>query len=115
MRHAYATYLRDKGLDIYDISALLGHNQVTTTQIYARISDKQLTSAVNKAFNTPLHHQIIPQDTIKRISSPKQNMSPLEYLQMQLLTGEITKDEYREKLQLLQESEKLTVKQQLIT
>ena len=74
LRHAYATYLRDKGLDIYDISALLGHNQVTTTQIYARISDKQLTSAVNKAFNTPLHQQHIPQR-----HNQKNNLSKAEY------------------------------------
>jgi len=31
----------------------------------------------------------------------------MEYLQMQVLTGEISKDEYREKLELLREAEKL--------
>jgi len=103
LRHAYATYLRDKGLDIYDISALLGHSQVTTTQIYARISDKQLSSAVNKAFNMPLHQQVIPQEQIKRITSPKPNMSPMDYLQMQLIQGEITKEKYQEMSQLLQQ------------
>lgn len=56
LRHSYATYLRDKGVDIYTISDLLGHNQVTTTQIYARISDSQRIKAVNQAFN----HQYNP-------------------------------------------------------
>ena len=56
LRHSYATYLRDKGVDIYTISDLLGHSQVTTTQIYARISDVQRTKAVNQAFN----HQFAP-------------------------------------------------------
>jgi len=52
LRHAYATYLCDKGVDIYTISNLLGHNQVTTTQIYARISDKSRNQAISHAFNT---------------------------------------------------------------
>lgn len=56
LRHSYATYLRDKGVDIYTISDLLGHNQVTTTQIYARISDTQRIKAINQAFN----HQFNP-------------------------------------------------------
>ena len=56
LRHSYATYLKDKGIDIYTISDLLGHNQVTTTQIYARISDSQRIKAVNQAFN----HQYNP-------------------------------------------------------
>ncbi len=59
LRHAYATYLRDKGVDIYTISDLLGHSQVTTTQIYARISDTQRKKAVNEAFNLPLRSQIV--------------------------------------------------------
>ena len=59
LRHAYATYLCDKGVDIYTISTLLGHNQVTTTQIYARVSDVQRNRAVNDAFNTPLSTRII--------------------------------------------------------
>jgi len=91
-------------MDIYNILALLGHSQVTTTQIYVRISDKQLTNAVNDAFNVPLHHQVIPQDTIKRLTSAKPNQSPMEYLQMQVLQGEITRDEYRGKLLILKEA-----------
>lgn len=51
LRHSYATYLRDKGVDIYTISDLLGHNQVSTTQIYARISDTQRRKAVEYAFS----------------------------------------------------------------
>ena len=61
LRHSYATYLRDKGVDIYTISDLLGHSQVTTTQIYARISDTQRTKAINEAFN----HQFNPYQTVQ--------------------------------------------------
>jgi integrase/recombinase XerD len=59
LRHAYATYLCDKGVDIYTISNLLGHNQVTTTQIYARISGKNVKQAIHQAFNTSLGSRIV--------------------------------------------------------
>ena len=54
LRHSYATYLLGKGVDIYTISNLLGHNQVSTTQIYARISTTQQKEAVEDAFSGPL-------------------------------------------------------------
>ncbi len=54
LRHSYATYLHGKGVDIYTISNLLGHNQVTTTQIYARINGTQQVKAVENAFDGPL-------------------------------------------------------------
>jgi len=58
LRHSYATYLIDKGVDIYTISDLLGHNQVSTTQIYARISDTQRVKAINEAFNISMSSQV---------------------------------------------------------
>ena len=39
---------------------------------------------------------------MKRIAYPQQGQSPVEFLQMQMVRGEITKEEYQEKLQLLQ-------------
>ena len=58
LRHSYATYLLEKGVDIYTISTLLGHNQVSTTQIYARVSDKQRVEAINSAFNTSMSSHV---------------------------------------------------------
>ncbi|MBI4152104.1 tyrosine-type recombinase/integrase [Candidatus Woesearchaeota archaeon] len=54
LRHSYATYLLGKGVDIYTISTLMGHNQVTTTQIYARVNGQQQRRAVEDAFDGPL-------------------------------------------------------------
>lgn len=54
LRHSYATYLLSKGVDIMTISGLLGHNQVTTTQIYARVNTVQASAAIDEAFGTPL-------------------------------------------------------------
>ena len=47
-RHTYATILITNGVDIFIVSDLLGHKEIKTTQIYARIIDKKKKEAVNK-------------------------------------------------------------------
>ena len=45
-RHTFAMQLLDKGIDIYTISTLLGHKQVSSTQSYAKISSKKMMEAI---------------------------------------------------------------------
>ncbi len=47
-RHTHATLLLTNGVDIYTVSKLLGHKEVKTTQVYARIIDETKKEAVNK-------------------------------------------------------------------
>ncbi len=39
LRHSFATYMLDKGARITDVSELLGHEFISTTQIYTKLSN----------------------------------------------------------------------------
>lgn len=43
LRHSYATHLLEAGTDMIFIQKLLGHKDVRTTQIYAKVTNKQLS------------------------------------------------------------------------
>ena len=45
---SFAMALLNKGTDIYTIAKLMGHRSVTSTQVYAKLSDEQLRRAILK-------------------------------------------------------------------
>lgn len=53
-RHTYATLQLANGTDLFVLSKLLGHKNVKTTQIYAKVIDKKKIEAANR-INLNLH------------------------------------------------------------
>ena len=86
LRHSYATYLLSKGVDLYTISDLLGHNQITTTQIYARISDVKRKEAIDRAFNTSLSSRVIH---VQQPFENGSNATELERLRLEIKNKEL--------------------------
>jgi len=51
LRHTFASWLVQRGVSIYEVSKLLGHSDIKTTEIYSHLRVEDLREAVNKLTN----------------------------------------------------------------
>ena len=106
LRHFYATYVYEHTRDLYAVANLLGHNQVTTTQIYAKVSDKVLKESVDFAFNTPIKTQLFEKNPVNALNYnipeiAKREKSPIETLEDRFARGEISAVDFQTAIRLL--------------
>ena len=97
LRHTYATYLLEQGVDLYYVQRSLGHVDIHTTQVYAYISNKDLQDKINKAFGIKAS---------SRISKNSNIDNPFNLLKLKFANGEISMEEFQHKYSILEKMEK---------
>ncbi len=58
LRHSKAMHLLQSGVNLVYIRDLLGHSDISTTEIYARADEKMKRKALMEAYNSPASDEL---------------------------------------------------------
>lgn len=110
LRHTYATYLLEKGVELIYIQKALGHSDMVTTQIYAHVSNPELRKRIDDAFGVKSEVQKTLSKSKRQVHNVgympnqltlAQASDPLQILKLRLVSGEITIDRYNKLKRIL--------------
>jgi hypothetical protein len=101
-RHTMACIIYYITGDIYAVNRFLGHKQLDTTMVYAKMTDKKMKDMVSRVHASQHGHRAVSEPSMSRISlsQPKRD-SPLEALKRQLVDGRIDEETFIKKKELI--------------
>lgn len=111
LRAYWVVDCRRRGVPIEIIAEQAGHEDINTTVGYARYTDEEKNQILDRAYDKPSvglaeNGLAISMRTNQTVDTTL-HFTPLQFLQMQLVRGEISRQDYLEKLKLLQSPEVL--------
>lgn len=68
LRHSYATHQLERGVPLHRLKDLLGHNDISTTEIYLHVMPQELTAAGSPLDDLASVVPFVPTSIVQRVA-----------------------------------------------